>query len=487
MENEFRKIQLRTILLFSALILGITIYLTLFLAGQSNYILRKNASGLIAASNRQLELNIDGYLSRIQRTASLLYSEKSYFSYDPTDENADEYTQIQTADEINEKIQDLGVTENYSDFGIVYSNDDSVGWISQITQAMYVSGGMYDDFDRLLNEGNGESRWVFGLNNNTDHIYYLKRFNDKGIIVISIFSRELQSDFEIPEQLDGMTVYLVDLQNTILYSNKDYYIGSRLDSTTSDLITDLKNGSVLTEDLLVTVDSCSNGWRIVCSLPSEIVVKGNRQNMWITLLMAAVMSFLILSFGILLTKRMNVSANQIVDSLQLEASHDRMTGLLNKTEFQESVSSRIAAPPSGSHMCLTVFDLDNFKQMNDQYGHLNGDNVLRSFSGLLTETFASEFFTIGRIGGDEFAVFGILDTNDAASVRVEMEQYMAELRSRFMEMFKEYSSRNGLSFSSGTVMIRADEKDYAEIFNRADRLLYESKKSGKGKDVNDYS
>ena len=56
-----------------------------------------------------------------------------------------------------------------------------------------------------------------------------------------------------------------------------------------------------------------------------------------------------------------------------------------------------------------------------------------------------------------------------------------------MEMFKEYSSRNGLSFSSGTVMIRADEKDYAEIFNRADRLLYESKKSGKGKDVNDYS
>ena len=70
MENEFRKIQLRTILLFSALILGITIYLTLFLAGQSNYILRKNASGLIAASNRQLELNIDGYLSRIQRTAS---------------------------------------------------------------------------------------------------------------------------------------------------------------------------------------------------------------------------------------------------------------------------------------------------------------------------------------------------------------------------------------------------------------------------------
>ena len=113
--------------------------------------------------------------------------------------------------------------------------------------------------------------------------------------------------------------------------------------------------------------------------------------------------------------------------------------------------------------------------------------MLRSFSGLLTETFASEFFTIGRIGGDEFAVFGILDTNDAASVRVEMEQYMAELRSRFMEMFKEYSSRNGLSFSSGTVMIRADEKDYAEIFNRADRLLYESKKSGKGKDVNDYS
>ena len=65
--DRFRKIQLKTTILFTVLITAVSVYIVVLMSGRSDYALRKNASSLIAASNRQMELNINSCLNRVER------------------------------------------------------------------------------------------------------------------------------------------------------------------------------------------------------------------------------------------------------------------------------------------------------------------------------------------------------------------------------------------------------------------------------------
>ncbi len=80
MENKFRIIQLKMVALFVGTVLGTSAFLSFILISRSSLTLRKNASNLIAANTRQIELNIDNYLESIERAASLLYSDENYYS-----------------------------------------------------------------------------------------------------------------------------------------------------------------------------------------------------------------------------------------------------------------------------------------------------------------------------------------------------------------------------------------------------------------------
>ena len=215
--DRFRKIQLKTTILFTVLITAVSVYIVVLMSGRSDYALRKNASSLIAASNRQMELNINSCLNRVEKTPSLLFSDEEYYDYDPDDTSADPYAQLKTEEDFGERIDDLGILDNYSDFGVVYRGDHIVGWLSKLTRGMYTDGGMYEDFDGILKDSGKSYAWVFGLNGNTDRIFYFKRYNDKAIIVLSFYSRELRNYFQIPEQLEGMSVSLVNEDDRIVF------------------------------------------------------------------------------------------------------------------------------------------------------------------------------------------------------------------------------------------------------------------------------
>lgn len=481
MKTEFEKIQLRTNLLFFALILLVSAYITVLLSGRANIMLRENAARLVNASNRQMELNIDSYLTKVEKSATLLFSDDTCRNYDPTDENADAYAQLQAANKINDTITNLSILDNYADFAVIYSNDDILGSLSKITRDMYADGGMYDDFSQITGQEEASAAWVFGLNGDTDHIYYFQRYNPQSIILVSFYSRELKNVFQIPEQLDGMIVSLVNDSNTVLYSNVDEKIGTKVPARIVSLLGDLKNGSVMSKDILITTGECSNGWRVICTLPTDLIIHDNNSFMFRTLLVIMIVVAIFLIYGMFESRRMNRSANTLVDSLQEEAQHDRMTGLYNNQYFRNLAAELLTQKAAGRTMSFTILDMDNFKSINDRHGHLTGDQVLKRFSTLLSGTFGSEF-RLGRLGGDEFGVFGCMDNTTEESARKELAHYLHAMRSSFHEgLGKEFADDN-LSFCSGTTFIQADDNDFEIVFKRADNLLYEGKKSGKGQD-----
>ena len=151
---------------------------------------------------------------------------------------------------------------------------------------------------------------------------------------------------------------------------------------------------------------------------------------------------------------------------------DKPTGLLNKAACEEACRACLAEAGRGTH-ALLVLDIDDFKQVNDTYGHQEGDRVLHRFGALLQESFREDDLT-GRIGGDEFLV--LMKDIDAYSAReraVEIVDKIARSLSNHPEL--------RTTCSAGLAIAPENSKNFDAVFVRADQALYQAKQQGKNR------
>lgn len=162
-------------------------------------------------------------------------------------------------------------------------------------------------------------------------------------------------------------------------------------------------------------------------------------------------------------------------NFQKLSTMDTMTGIYNKRTFEMRVEEYIAANKNRAFGTLIFVDVDDFKHYNDEYGHLNGDIVLKTFAKCLAEQF-SQIGYVGRYGGDEFVVF-VTGSYEKDIIDGKMSEIAKKLSSIELEGFGMVPS----SFSAGAASYPADGTSYGELCNAADEALYEVKESGKGK------
>ena len=164
----------------------------------------------------------------------------------------------------------------------------------------------------------------------------------------------------------------------------------------------------------------------------------------------------------------NVHAKKLEeDRLRRDAQTDTLTGLYNKGTFEQSAIRALSE--SGPH-ALIIADIDDFKNVNDTYGHLFGDTVIRTLSGALRETFRASDLA-GRVGGDEFAVLA-RNAADRAAISSRCR--------RLLDSLAGISFGNGyhMSVSLGVSFSPEHGKDYPTLFAHADAALYHLKKHG---------
>lgn len=151
------------------------------------------------------------------------------------------------------------------------------------------------------------------------------------------------------------------------------------------------------------------------------------------------------------------------------ARRDPLTGVYNRNAFQAEVESYMANFPGPRQGALILLDIDNFKRINDQFGHLEGDKALKYITALLQSTFRSQDI-VGRLGGDEFMVF-ITGPVQKDTLSKRMENLLSALHSGYQKP---------LTCSAGIVLIGEGESfSYQSYIAQADKALYKSKQKGK--------
>lgn len=159
--------------------------------------------------------------------------------------------------------------------------------------------------------------------------------------------------------------------------------------------------------------------------------------------------------------------------LEARATHDQLTNVLNKTTFAEVVEQILENRSKSVHHALVIIDMDDFKDVNDTYGHQFGDFVLENFA-LRIKNCIRDTDIIGRLGGDEFLVFlkGVFDKDMALS---RVETMLDRLKPPFAN--GEFSHKLGASI--GIAIIPEDGISYDVLYRNADKAVYESKRLGK--------
>ena len=161
--------------------------------------------------------------------------------------------------------------------------------------------------------------------------------------------------------------------------------------------------------------------------------------------------------------------------LHKKAATDQLTGVLSYSSLMETLEHQVGkAKENGSPLCMMMADLDFFKNVNDTYGHLIGDLVLRHTADRI-QAAVRDFDMVGRFGGEEFVI--VLKNTDLALAKVIAERIREEVSGT---PFHTKGLNIVITISLGVAMLRKGE--YMEtLLERADAAMYEAKKNGRNR------
>lgn len=165
--------------------------------------------------------------------------------------------------------------------------------------------------------------------------------------------------------------------------------------------------------------------------------------------------------------------DRATQELSERSRRDSLTGLLNHQAFNTRLDEEIdRARRYGSELQVIYFDLDDFKSINDEQGHHEGDRALVGLASIVMESIRDSDFC-GRIGGDEF-VIGLVETNDMAA-----HLLLDRLRARLAHAVFEDIVPSGTNISAGCAGFPSEADCAQDLLVVADRRLYEDKRARK--------
>jgi two-component system cell cycle response regulator len=181
---------------------------------------------------------------------------------------------------------------------------------------------------------------------------------------------------------------------------------------------------------------------------------------------------------LLVTTLLSAAIVDRVERLRVLSTHDSLTGLYNRAYFDERLYEELLrARRYNRPLSVALVDVDRFKQVNDQYGHMSGDAVLRAFASHLRDS-VRRTDIVARYGGEEFGL--ILPETTGEDARIKVDRVREEMEASAIQL-----PRLGrvlyLTFSAGVASLPCDGERLEELVLRADARLLAAKSSGRNR------
>ncbi|MBQ0051170.1 MAG: GGDEF domain-containing protein [Treponema sp.] len=173
----------------------------------------------------------------------------------------------------------------------------------------------------------------------------------------------------------------------------------------------------------------------------------------------------------------NVNSTQNTNHLMNELQYDPLTKCFNKKTIVEIAHKKMHDAEPNEKIAMIIVDLDNFKPVNDAYGHLAGDRVLEQAGEVLRAIVAGKGCA-GRYGGDEFLLI-VNHMDDEETLRGTLQTILNNIRTQFENSFDDIK----ITPSIGASVYPTNAETFEELFNRADFCLYRAKDKGRNRYV----
>lgn len=444
---------------------------------KTDTVLKNKVSSMASSLNVQMKLNLNSYLDRIETVSTLIFASEEAYTYDATNTALDEYDVLETENEITNKLYDLCTMDNFVDFGIVYSNNHTIGKISNGTKDQF-GDKIYDLLSAIITNDRTYDGWAAGYRDNFKRIYYVKRLNDNAILVVSVYSTELAAVFNNPEALDGTEIRLTNPNNDIIYSSVSLKeAGTKLPEKIASAVGNETSAAIMDEDYLITVNESKNDWCVICSIPTEIILKEKNDMYKYIYIAAALIALIAVLIGTFLSVKITDPISDVVTNLDSKAHADQLTGLFNKRSFEENIEKRIEEGGVESRHAMLLIDVDSFNELKNKNDKAYSDNALKKVSEVLRNEF-TQGELLGRTGEDEFGVFVSFDDMDKNSVKESAKSICEKLIECFHEEAEEEDALK-LTVSIGVSLSAEKIKDYPKLYNTASTALETAKNRGK--------
>lgn len=179
---------------------------------------------------------------------------------------------------------------------------------------------------------------------------------------------------------------------------------------------------------------------------------------------------------ILLQTMVSAWCGILIKKLKISSTRDSLTGLANRGYLHERLDYELRRlKRTGSNLALALLDIDNFKIINDQYGHLEGDRVLIQLAEILCKNLREVDF-VARWGGEEFVI--IMPETDSKGALILIE--------RIRKIIEGYKFKSKVTVSVGIVSTKG-ETDKNELIRFADDALYQAKNKKNDIVITDYA
>lgn len=220
---------------------------------------------------------------------------------------------------------------------------------------------------------------------------------------------------------------------------------------------------------------------LFCSTLCYVVVRLDSVNDWRWQLELACLVVPSSLLSVILLRREWRRRDAIERALRQRATHDGLTGLVNRAHFQEILERTLARAERDSHPFGVAFiDLNDFKRINDKFGHHVGDQLLASVAKRIAEL-SRAGDCAARFGGDEFVVL-VDDRNHAGVTRLA-----ERLRQAFATPFDIDGQSFSVTASIGAASYPEHGRQVGNLLQAADAAMYRAKKSRRGKPVTAFS